>query len=504
MLSERSIAALEQIRKKTGFNAQPEKKIIFVSGNFNIVHPGHLRLFKFAAELGDYLVVAVYADKTTQNILNEELRLESIKMISLVDEAFILDDPIEDFLGELRPNFVVKGKEHELNENVEKNVVESFGGKLVFSSGDVQFSSLELISREIDLQRAVVDFHLPKNYLARHNLTVERLAQITQGFKALRICVVGDLILDEYISCDPLGMSQEDPTLVVTPIDSKMYIGGAAIVAAHAASLGAKVDFFTCVGDDTRAAFAGEELKKYNVNYEFFVDETRPTTLKQRFRVNDKTLLRVSHLRQHDIEPAIIRKVVERIMTNIASYDLVFFSDFNYGFLAQNMVRELIAVCKKNNVKMVADSQSSSQVGDIARYKELELITPTEREARLAMRDFKSGLVVLAEKLRKVTKSKNVITTLGASGVLVHAEIKSSKEWMTDKIPALNSAPVDVAGAGDSLLTCSSMALACGASIWESALLGSLASAIQVSRTGNIPLTTTELLVKLGQGHSYR
>lgn len=497
MLSEKSRTALEQIRQKIGTGPQSDKKVAFVSGNFNIVHPGHLRLLKFAAELGDYLVVAVYADKTNQNLLSEELRLESIKMISLVSEAFILEDPIEDFLNELKPNFVVKGKEHELNVNVEKKVLDSFGGKLVFSSGDVQFSSLDLITKEIDLQRAAMAFPLPRDYMERHKITKDRLVAVTQSFKQLRICVVGDLILDEYISCDPLGMSQEDPTVVVTPIASKMYVGGAGIVAAHAASMGAKVDFFTCVGDDERADFAGAQLKKYNVNHEFFVDETRPTTLKQRFRVNNKTLLRVSHLRQHDIEPAIIRKVLERVMANIASYDLLFFSDFNYGFLAQDMISELIAVCKKNNVKMVADSQSSSQVGDIARYKELELITPTEREARLAMRDFKAGLVVLAEKLRESTKSKNVIMTLGASGILVHAEIKSSKEWMTDKLPAINNAPVDVAGAGDSLLTCSSMALACGASIWESSLLGSLASAIQVSRTGNIPLTVREILAKL-------
>ena len=52
--------------------------------------------------------------------------------------------------------------------------------------------------------------------------------------------IIGDLIIDEYINCDPLGMSQEDPTLVVTPVESKKFIGGAGIVASHAASLGAK------------------------------------------------------------------------------------------------------------------------------------------------------------------------------------------------------------------------------------------------------------------------
>ena len=66
---------------------------------------------------------------------------------------------------------------------------------------------------------------------------------------------MGDVIADEYISCDPLGMSEEDPTIVVTPISSKTFIGGAAIVAAHAASLGAQVQFFSVVGDDQTATF---------------------------------------------------------------------------------------------------------------------------------------------------------------------------------------------------------------------------------------------------------
>ena len=69
--------------------------------------------------------------------------------------------------------------------------------------------------------------------------------------------LVGDLIVDEYISCDPLGMSQEYPTIVVTPIDSKSFIGGAGIVAAHAAGLGAEVDFIS-IGNDNSLSFAKE------------------------------------------------------------------------------------------------------------------------------------------------------------------------------------------------------------------------------------------------------
>ena len=66
----------------------------------------------------------------------------------------------------------------------------------------------------------------------------------------MKVCIVGDLIVDEYITCNPLGMSQEDPTIVVTPVEEEQFLGGAGIVAAHAVGLGASVDFFSVVGSD--------------------------------------------------------------------------------------------------------------------------------------------------------------------------------------------------------------------------------------------------------------
>ena len=309
--------------------------------------------------------------------------------------------------------------------------------------------------------------------------------------------VIGDIIIDEYITCDPLGMSQEDPTIVVTPIESKKFIGGAAIVAAHAAGLGAQVNFISVTGKDLMSKFAFKNLTDYQVNLSLFSDESRPTTLKQRYRCKGKTLLRVSHLHQGTIDLVIQNKIINKIKTLIEDCDLLIFSDFNYGCLPSGMITKIIEIAEKHNVYMVADSQSSSQVGDISRYKNMSLLTPTEREARLATRDYESGLVVLAERLRAQAFAKSILLKIGEEGVLIHAAIDDQKKWLTDRIPALNLNPVDVAGAGDSMLIASAMSLARGSSIWEAAAIGSMAAAIQVSRLGNIPLTLNELLQQL-------
>jgi sugar/nucleoside kinase (ribokinase family) len=127
----------------------------------------------------------------------------------------------------------------------------------------------------------------------------------------------------------------------------------------------------------------------------------------------------------------------------------------------------------------------------------MKLLKPTEREARLALRDFDSGLVVVAESLGRKAEAENIILTLGQEGLLIHANEKPGGGWLTDKLPSFNTAPRDPAGAGDSLLTCASLALVAGGSIWESAYIGSLAAACQVGRVGNLPLTSNELKAEI-------
>ena len=476
-----------------------EKKTVLVSGNFNVLHPGHLRLLKFAKDLGGRLIVAVKCDKLSgrDGYIPEALRLEGVRVNSLVDEAFIHYETIEELILRIRPDIVVKGKEHEALFNSEKDVVESYGGKLVFSSGEAIFSSLDLMRAEFrsyDFQ----SIFIPEEYMERHKINKLRINELIESFSKLRVCVIGDLIIDEYITCQPLGMSQEDPTIVVTPIDSTRFIGGAGIVAAHASGLGADVRLISVVGDDCVSQYAFDALNQASVKINLFVDESRPTTLKQRYRSKGKTLFRVSHLHQGSISIAIQNYIFKAVEEVIKKTDLLVFSDFNYGCLPQDLVERICNLANEHSVMMVADSQSSSQVGDIGRFKGMELITPTEHEARISVRDGESGLVVLAEKLRSEGLAKNIFLKLGEEGLLVHACSVGLHDMLTDRIEALNTAPKDVAGAGDSLLISSAMALASGGGIWEAAIIGSLAAAVQVGRVGNTPLSTDELMRELG------
>ena len=231
------------------------------------------------------------------------------------------------------------------------------------------------------------------------------------------------------------------------------------------------------------------------VHSSLFVDDSRITTLKQKFRRNNQSLLKINHVTNHSINKELQKKILSKFKKISTKLDILIFSDFNYGCLSKNFVSEIIKIAKKYNIFMAADSQSSSQVGDICKFQGMNIITPTEHEARISTNNYEDGLVVLSSELQKKSKAKNIFLKLGDEGLLIHNTKKKGKNvFVTDRINALNSAPLDVSGAGDSLLIASVLAIRSGGSIWEAGLIGSIAASIQVGRTGNVPLKLKQML----------
>lgn len=475
--------------------------VVFVSGNFNILHPGHMRLIEFAAAAGQHLVVGVHPDGHPGVLIDQETRLTGVRSISAINHAFLIDDTLESILLSLRPQIVIKGREHEGRDNEEAAIVESYGGKLVFSSGDIQLATSSLIAND-QTPANQASLQLPTEYLNRYALTHHRLLDAINQIAGLRVATIGDLIIDRYTDCEPLGMSQEDPTLVVSPVTDRYFLGGAGIVAAHCQSLGAQSSLFTLLGDDVARQQAQRHLDEYKVQLNAVIDPERPTPLKQRLRAHGKTLLRLNKLRSASMPAALQRQFLESILDQLNHFDALIFADFSYGCLPDELVQKIIDAGKQRGLFMAADSQSSSQIGDIARFHDMSLITPTEREARLAIHNHDDGLVVIAEQLRQQTHTLHAILTLGDAGALIQAcntgdYYDPSVPYITDRLPAFNTTPIDVAGAGDSLLATATLAMASGSDIWTAAYLGSIAAGCQVSRTGNRPLQADELRMVL-------
>jgi rfaE bifunctional protein kinase chain/domain len=468
--------------------------MVFVYGNFNILHPGHVRLLQFAKSNGTFLLVGLSPDGTPGMSIEANIRLEAMRAINVVDLAFVMEEPLLKVIGALKPQVVAKGKEHETKQNDELLLIESYGGKLLFNSGEMRFTDLGAIDRQYAAS-SEKQFNPDPAFLKRHGYAHADALALLHRFKGLRVAVIGDLIIDEYVDCEPLGMSQEDPTIVVAPVTRRMFVGGSGIVAAHCAGLGAEVNYISVAHDGPLWNFAVDRLSTYGVKARLHSDRSRPTTLKQRFRALNKTLLRVSDLRQHAIEQKLQDEIFEEISALLPNLDAILFSDFNYGCLPTALVGRIVAAAKKYDVKLAADSQASSQLSDICRFQHMDIITPTEREARLALKDASSGLVELGEQLRIAAKASMVIITLGTEGALIHAP--SYDLLRTDRLPAMNMRPQDVAGAGDSLFSCVTLGLCAGGDIWLSSYLACVAAACQVSKVGNTPLTIREIAESL-------
>lgn len=457
---------------------------VFVSGVFNVLHIGHIRLFSFAKTIGARLVIGVLDEHlcAVQPSQSLEERITQLSTCSLVDEIIVIENSVLQTIREIRPNVILKGAEFASLVNEEAEFITEYPTcELLFSPGVLG-----------DISHNGTNLAKSAEYLKRHTIDIDEIQKIINKFEELKVVVIGDSIVDEYVECEPIGMSREDPTIVVRPMNCHSYIGGAAIVAAHARALGASVKFISMCGNDQAGKFLSKELSKFKVEHHLFNQKYRPTTLKKRYRANGKTLLRVSELDDRDMENSHHSSFLQKVRESVTDADLVVLSDFSYGVLSYETVNKIREVCDRIDVPIIADAQSSSQLGDITKYSNSLLITPTEREARLAFKDRKLGLTALCNQIMDDLNIENMFITLGEKGIFIQTK-NSENEWKTDEIEALNKAAVDPAGCGDSVLITAGLALVSGANIWEAGYLGSIAAAIQVSRKGNIPISSLDV-----------
>lgn len=466
-------------------------KKVFVYGSFNVLHNGHLRLLKFAKDIGGELIVGLIPkrSKNSQIQTEDNVRVDSLNLIGWIDKVMVISD-LKKAILDIKPDFIVKGKEFEHRHNFEEEIIGAYGGRLLFSSGNSYIDFHNSNSKK----NFSIDLNRNSEFINRHKIDMNKIIKYVKNFKQKNICVIGDVIIDEYVSCSPLGMSQEDPLVVFTPVDSNKYIGGASIVAAHCAKLGANVDIFSIIGRDNQKNFLKKKLKEYGVKTQFTEDDLIKNIVKQRFKSSNKTIFKLSHLANQPISQKSIDQLFYNFADHYKKYDAIIFSDFNYGVLNYELVNKIIKLSKNKKIFLSADSQSSSQIGDINKYRGVNLLTPTEREARIGLKNENDGLVEIANQSIETLKIKNIILKLGENGMLIHKKPQKNLIF-TDKLNsfAYNSA-IDSAGAGDSLLSGATLMMCSGASIWESSFLGNILAAIQVSREGNIPISSQEVL----------
>jgi rfaE bifunctional protein nucleotidyltransferase chain/domain len=234
--------------------------VVHCHGCFDIVHPGHIHHLQYAKSLGDLLVVSVSADSHVNKgvdrpLIPDDLRAKSLAALECVDAVFLNESSTAvDLLEQLQPDFYVKGREYEKNFDprftAEREAVARHGGRVVFSSNDIIYSSTALIGG-MERTDPFKDEKL-RRFCQRHDLSGRSLQQLMHRFRGQRVVVIGDYILDRYHFCDATGVAGESPMMALRSIDRRDFDGGGAIIAQHMAGLGATPTLITALASARR------------------------------------------------------------------------------------------------------------------------------------------------------------------------------------------------------------------------------------------------------------
>jgi len=402
-------------------------------------------------------------------------------------------DDLTEAIKTLRPEMLVLGTELQGLPSLDQplGVLKGQGGGVQFHAGEVSYASTDLLTRsENDLR------HQRRLQFAaachRQGLRREDLLGTMSGWSQSRLIVLGDTIVDQYAACEAIGMSAEAPVVVVRELAKRNFIGAAAVVAAHIRALGAQVDLVSVVGNDSTANLVHHELQDQGIGNALIQDPSRPTTFKKRYLVENQKLFRVSRVEQHNLDGPIEDQLIARLEELAPNVQGIVVSDFVYGVVTPRVLSAVQALAEQYELMLFGDLQCSTQVGSISRFKNFSLLCPNERELRLALQDKDSGLERLSQQLLADTNCERLIVKLAAEGFIAYNRDKNGC-ILSQPFPSLSFNPLDVTGAGDSVLAVMATGLASRQAMMPTAALACCMAALAVETMGNTPISADAL-----------
>lgn len=479
--------------------ARPRARtVVLCCGVFDVVHPGHLRHLAYARQRADVLVCGVTADARVAKgphrpHVPEDLRAANLAMLDIVDYVLVVDETVPlRIIAALQPDYYAKGFEYSGEARrgrpiPEAAVVEAYGGEVLFTPGDVVYSSTALI------EDAAPDLRWEKlaMLMRTRELSFGDLRRAVAAMRGQRVHVVGDAIVDALLRCEVIGASGKTPTVSVRRVAREQFAGGAVVVAKHLRAAGAAVQLSTVVGGDDAGKFILDDAQAAGVAVYPVADRARPTTVKEAVVVDGYRLLKIDEVDNRPVSGAILRRLREQVAETAGG--AVVLSDFRHGIFHGHSIGELTSAIPAGCLR-TADSQVASRWGNICDFRGFDLITPNEREARFALGDQDSGVRPLAERLHAAAGCRWLLMKMGARGMLAYGE-------RTEDCFVLDSharAAVDPVGAGDAFLAYATLSLlARPGDLACAAVLGTFAAGAECERDGNVPVGPEYVLCKI-------
>jgi len=317
-------------------------------------------------------------------------------------------------------------------------------------------------------------------------LTHERVDELLAAARTTRVLVIGDLMLDRYISGVVERVSPEAPVPVVRVEQESSAVGGAGNVAANVAALGATCQVVGLAGRDEAGTSMRAELEKLRVLTDGMVlSDARPTTLKTRILARRQQVVRFDHEVDADADGSLARALADTVERLGAESDVVVMEDYNKGVLVPEVIRRALEIAAARGLPSVVDPKRRNFFA----YRGATVFKPNAKELEDALGAFiHPSDADWMEATRTRLDVSHLLLTLGERGMALQTDRGDLVQ-----VPAAARGVYDVSGAGDTVTAVVAIMLAAGANIQEAAWLANHAAAIEVGKPGVATVSPDEL-----------
>ena len=317
----------------------------------------------------------------------------------------------------------------------------------------------------------------------------ERLNFLKENFKGKNIVVIGDMMLDAYYWGAVSRISPEAPVPVVE-IDNEFFrFGGAANVANNIIHLGANPIPVGIIGNDQYGEIFKELMRKEGISSEtIFTVDDRPTTTKIRVIADKQHVVRIDKEVKNDLDEDTENLILSFLNEKADDIDGIILQDYNKGVLTKSLIKKVSDFAKGNNILITVDPKFKN----FFEYKNVTLFKPNRSETEQAYgikieneEDLKKAGFRLLDDLN----SESVLLTLSEDGIALFE--KGEEDFK--RVPTKARKVADVSGAGDTVISTLTLALASGGSLVESAYLANFAGGIVCEEVGIVPIESNKL-----------
>jgi rfaE bifunctional protein kinase chain/domain len=332
-------------------------------------------------------------------------------------------------------------------------------------------------------------------HISRVMITKGRLEELLRKIPQSRIFVLGDLMWDEYIRGDVSRISPEAPVPVLLGTHEDRTPGGAANVLKNLRDLKCTMGILGIVGADANGIALQHELEKWGLgdSLQLIRLSDRPTTIKTRFMARNQQLLRVDRENAGAIDEKTENDVIKSFERLIGGFDALIISDYDKGLLTRRVITEAIQIAQRKKVLVAVDPQ----VKHFRDYAGSDIMTPNEKEASEGIgRGFpknNADVEAIAAAIRSELKLPHLLITRSQRGMAYFTDNEAVY------LPTVAREVFDVTGAGDTVITVYTAAIAAEATHTEAMVLSNIAGGIVVGKLGTATATVPEIQNELAR-----